>query len=443
MNIGFISLGCCKNRVDTEVMIGVLKKAGHRIVNTLDSAEIIIVNTCGFITEAKEEAIKNIIECGSRKQKGSLRFLIATGCLSQRYGRELLDEMPELDGVVGVSSLHVIDQIVDEVVSGKTVVRVEKIPGEYESDVPRVLTTPPGSAYLKISEGCANCCSYCAIPMIRGRLRSKPMEKVLDEAGRLARQGVKELVVVAQDTAAYGKDLYGKPSLPELLAQMETISGIDWIRLMYLHPIHLDHQLITTIASAKKVVPYLDVPIQHVSTNILQQMNRRHDREYLENIIQKLRHSIPGLVLRTTVMVGFPGETEDDFNQLLDFVSQVRFEWLGVFKFTPEEGTAAASLPHQVAEEIKQERYDALFKVQKNITRKKNIARLNQAAQVLISSNLSNNLYVGRGYYQAPEVDGLTIVKSDIKLKPGDMVDVILKGVREYDTIGEICHESA
>lgn len=441
MNIGIISLGCCKNRVDTEVMIGILKKAGHHMVNALDKADLIIINTCGFITDAKEEAIKTIIDTGKMKG-GQLRYLIAAGCMSQRYGRQLLDEMPELDGVVGVSAFNAIDQVVDEIAGGGTVFKVEEIPDHYGSDVPRVLTTPPGSAYLKIAEGCDNRCSYCAIPLIRGKLRSKPADQIVDEALNLSQKGVKELVLIAQDTAAYGVDLYGKKLLPGLLPRLEAVDGIEWIRLMYVHPAHIDNELIETISSSTKIIPYLDLPIQHVSSRILNRMNRKHDKKYLENLILKLKESIPGLVLRTTVMVGFPGEEEDDFEQLMKFVEKARFDWLGVFKFEAEEETAACSMAGQVDDVIKQQRYESLMQLQKSITRDKNIARLNQVLPVLISSNLSQSLYVGRTYFQAPEVDGLTIVKSNIRLKPGEMVDVRIKGVREYDTIGEIDHES-
>ncbi|HBQ85843.1 MAG TPA: 30S ribosomal protein S12 methylthiotransferase RimO [Syntrophomonas sp.] len=442
MNIGIISLGCCKNRVDTEVMIGILKKSGHRMVNALDQADAIIVNTCGFINDAKEEAIKTILDTGKMKNTGRLRFLIAAGCMSQRYGRELLDEMPELDGVVGVSCFDAIDQVIDEVAAGATVVRVQDIPPNYGIDVPRVLTTPAGSAYLKIAEGCDNRCSYCAIPLIRGQLRSKPMDNVVDEAVNLSQRGVKELVLIAQDTAAYGMDLYGKKMLPELLPRIEAIDGIEWIRLMYVHPAHLDDQLIGTMRSSSKIIPYLDLPVQHVSSHILRGMNRKHDKKHLEDLLARVKQDIPGLVLRTTVMVGFPGEEEDDFEQLMDFVNKIRFDWLGVFKFDAEEGTTAYSMPGQVSDDIKQRRYQLLMQLQKNITRDKNIARINQVMPVLISSHLSQSLYIGRTYFQAPEVDGLTVVKSDIRLKPGEMVDVRIKGVREYDTIGEIAHES-
>lgn len=442
MNIGIISLGCCKNRVDTEVMIGILKKSGHRMVNALDQADAIIVNTCGFINDAKEEAIKTILDTGKMKSTGRLRFLIAAGCMSQRYGRELLDEMPELDGVVGVSCFDAIDQVIDEVAAGATVFRVQDIPRNYGTDVPRVLTTPAGSAYLKIAEGCDNRCSYCAIPLIRGQLRSKPMDAVVDEASNLSQRGIKELVLIAQDTAAYGMDLYGKKMLPELLPRIEAIDGIEWIRLMYVHPAHLDDQLISTMRSSSKIIPYLDLPVQHVSSRILRGMNRKHDKKHLEDLLARVKQDIPGLVLRTTVMVGFPGEEEDDFEQLMDFVDKVRFDWLGVFKFDAEEGTTAYSMPGQISDDIKQRRYQLLMQLQKNITRDKNIARINQVMPVLISSNLSPSLYVGRTYFQAPEVDGLTVVKSNIRLKPGEMVDVRIKGVREYDTIGEIDHES-
>ncbi|MDD2509698.1 MAG: 30S ribosomal protein S12 methylthiotransferase RimO [Syntrophomonas sp.] len=437
MNIGFISLGCSKNQVDTEVMMATLKKAGHKIVNSLERADLVIVNTCGFITPAKEESIEAIIETGELKKTGSLQYLIAAGCLSQRYGRDLLTEIPELDGVFGISSLSSIAGVVERVVQGERVSFMEAPPLIYSEKGPRMLSTPPGSAYLKISEGCNNSCAYCVIPSIRGRLRSRPLEELLDETAQLLKMGVKELVLVAQDTSAYGHDISPRTTLPMLLRELSSIDGLEWIRLMYLHPLYLSDDIIDTIAKESKVLPYLDIPIQHASSRILKQMHRQHDNKHLRMMISKLRARIPNLALRTTVMLGFPGEEQKDFAELYEFVAESQFDWLGAFCFVPEEGSEAALMPEQIEDKIKVERRDKILRLQQKITRQKNLARINSREKVLISSQLSKNLYAGRTYFQAPEVDGLTLVKTESKLAKGSFVDVQLVGVRNYDMIGE------
>lgn len=441
MRIGFISLGCPKNRVDTEIMMSVLKRAGHRIVSDLDRADMVIVNTCGFITPAKEESINTILETAQGKKQGMLRFLVATGCLAQRYGAELLQEMGELDGVMGISKIEDIGKTVERVASGERVNIVSPPTHDFVDKGERTLTTPPGMAYLKIAEGCDNRCSYCAIPLIRGGLRSKSVEDVVREARELVGQGIKEIVLIAQDVGAYGMDIYGRQELPGLLKQLDRVDGLQWLRLMYLHPHRIGDDLIEVLASGNKILPYLDIPVQHAADRILRDMKRRHDRQYLESTLGKLRERVPGLVLRSTVMVGYPGETEDEFEELYDFVGQTSFDWLGAFAYNPEENTAAGAVESQVEEDTKQERLDRIMKLQNRITRRKNKERLNSREQVLISTQLSKNLYTGRGYYQAPEVDGVTIVKSDRKLVRGEFATVLLKGIREYDVIGETVDE--
>jgi ribosomal protein S12 methylthiotransferase len=437
VKVGFISLGCAKNQVDTEIMIATLKKAGYKIVNGLDRAEVIVINTCGFIDAAKEEAINTIIETGKMKAAGRLQYLLATGCLAQRYGQELLDELPELDGIIGISFFTAIDQALHRIQAGERLALVGEPPAVFIEKGPRVLTTPPGSAYLKITEGCNNRCSYCTIPLIRGSLRSRPRLEVVQEARELVQQGVRELVVVGQDTAMYGTDLLGKGDLPQLLQELAAVEGLEWIRLMYLHPAHIDARIIEAVARQDKVVPYLDIPIQHASDSVLKNMNRKHNREQLQTVIRRLRENIAGLVLRTTVMLGYPGETEAEFQMLFDFVLDTEFDWLGAFTFTAEEGTPAYSMPAQVPEEIKRERRDAVMHLQQGITRQKNINRIDQVVKVLISSHPSKNLYLGRAYFQAPQVDGLIMVKSEAKLPKGEFVEVKLKGIRNYDMIGE------
>ncbi len=444
MNIGFISLGCSKNRVDTEIMMALLNSAEHKIVNSIERADAVIVNTCGFIGEAREESINTILETAELKAGGILKYLVATGCLAQRYGKELFDEMPELDAVVGISYFAVINDILIDLQKGKRILKVGPPPETFIEKGPRILSTPPGSAYLKIVEGCNNRCTYCAIPSIRGNLRSRPLAELVEEAHILAGQGIRELVLIAQDTANYGYDLQGKYLLPQLLEELQDkVDGIDWIRLLYLHPAHINNDIINSIASLDKVIPYLDIPIQHVSSNILKMMNRKHDRNHLETLIEKLKAEIEGLVLRTTVMLGFPGEEEADFEELYHFIEKVEFDWLGAFTFNPEEGTAAADLPHQLEETIKKNRLDTILKLQQKITRKKNIARINNREKILVSGQLSSNLYVGRAYFQAPEVDGLTLIKSNSKLPRGEFTRVRFAGVRNYDMIGELIDEPA
>ncbi|MEA4925567.1 MAG: 30S ribosomal protein S12 methylthiotransferase RimO [Syntrophomonadaceae bacterium] len=441
MNVGFISLGCSKNRVDTEIMIAIMKNSGYKIVNKLDRAEIIIINTCGFIDDAKEEAINTIIETGKMKTAGFLRYLVATGCLAQRYGQELLDEMPELDGIVGISFFTEIDQVISRIQQGERVALSGKPPAVFIEKGTRILTTPPGSAYLKITEGCNNRCSYCAIPLIRGNLRSRPQPEIVREARELADRGVRELVLVGQDTAVYGSDLDEPFDLPSLLAEMNKIVGLEWIRLMYLHPAHINERIIDAIAADNKVLPYLDIPIQHSADRVLKNMNRKHDYQHLDSLIQRLRERIDRLVLRTTVMLGFPGETETDYQCLYDFVKTTRFDWLGAFAFRLEEGTPAYTMPGAVPEAVKAERLAAIMRLQQGITRRKNMDRLNAREPVLISSQASKNLYIGRAYFQAPEVDGITMVKTGAKLVKGSLVEVQLKAIRDYDMIGELVDE--
>lgn len=439
--LGFISLGCAKNQVDTEIMIARLKKAGFKITNRMERAEIIVINTCGFIEDAREEAINTIIETGKLKDSGYLQHLVVTGCLAQRYGQELLDELPELDGVIGISTFVEIDQHMQRVIEGERICKVQKPAEIFIEKGPRVLTTPAGSAYLKITEGCNNCCSYCAIPLIRGSLRSRPSRELVQEARELSGQGIKELVLIGQDTAMYGHDLHNQENIQGLLQKLVGLDELAWIRLLYLHPAHINQKLIDLIAREDKIIPYLDIPIQHAAGPVLKAMNRKHDAGELQELMHRLKTQIEGLVLRTTVMLGFPGETEDDFKRLYDFVAFNEFDWLGAFAFTAEEGTAAYVMPDQVPEEIKQERLDAIMKLQKGISRRKNKARLNKNYDILISSQLSKDLYVGRGYFQAPEVDGLTMIKSEHKLTRGEFVKVNLQAIRNYDLIGEVVNE--
>lgn len=424
--------------------MALLNSAGHKIVNSIERADAVIINTCGFIEEAREEAINTILETAELKAGGILKFLVATGCLAQRYGKELFDEMPELDAVVGISYFVAINDILTDLQKGKRILRAGPPPKTFIEKGPRILSTPPGSAYLKIVEGCNNRCSYCAIPYIRGNLRSRPIAELVEEAHILAGQGIKELVLIAQDTANYGYDLQGEYLLPRLLEELqEKVDGIDWIRLLYLHPAHINDDIINSIASLDKVIPYMDIPIQHVSSKILKMMNRKHDHKHLETLITKLKNEIDDLVLRTTVMLGFPGEEETDFKELYDFIQKVEFDWLGAFTFNPEEGTVASNLPYQIEETVKKNRLETILKLQQRITRKKNITRINNIEEILVSGQISSNLYIGRAYFQAPEVDGLTLIKCNSKLPRGEFTRVRFAGVRNYDMIGELIDEPA
>lgn len=441
VKIGFISLGCAKNRVDSEIMMGLLKRHGHSIIDRLEYADIVIINTCGFLTEAKEEAIEQILRTARLKEKGLLRHLIAAGCMSQLHAQELLNEIPELDGVLGISTYLEINQLIEKIASGERVNAVKPAPESFIEQGPRILTTPAGLAYVKISEGCNNRCSYCAIPIIRGQLRSRSLSDIVQEAQGFINQGLKELVIIGQDPASYGIDLGNDADLSELIRALDTIPGDYWIRLMYLHPARLTSGMIKTIAASEHVIPYLDLPVQHISQSILTKMNRHHSEQELRDRLQELKSAVPDLVLRTTVMVGFPGESDNDFQSLCDFVKEYEFDWLGAFAFSPQENTVAMHMDDQVPDEVKAARLDKIKSIQHRITREKNRARLGRTEKILISSRSSANLYLGRSYFQAPEVDGITMVKSDQPLRKGDFVQAHLVGVRNYDMIGELSHE--
>lgn len=438
MKIGFISLGCPKNQVDTEVMIARAKACGYQIVSDQNKAEIIVVNTCGFLDSAREEAVDTLIECGELKRKGRLQYLLAVGCLPQLCGSELLEELPEVDGLAGISALHEIDSLLESVRAGQRCLQVVDPSTVELSYAPRVPVSFPGTAYLKIADGCNNACSYCLIPSIRGRYRSKPAEHVLREAQQLLNQGVKELVLIAQDSGMYGSDLGPDHQLPDLLRRLCRLDGLQWLRLMYLHPEHVSESLLDAIAAEAKIVPYLEIPIQHASRSVLRSMNRHYGPDELRRLIARIRTMIPGVALRTTVMVGFPGESAADFQQLLDFIRETEFDWLGSFIFEPQQGTAAGKLNATAVPGVEAlKRQELLMDLQRGITRRKNQDRLGARETVLVERRLSTRLYAGRSRWQAPEIDGITVIKSQNRLERGQMVDVMLKGIRDYDMIGE------
>ena len=435
----FISLGCDKNLVDSEVMLGILADRGFEMTDTEDDADIIIINTCCFINDAKEESVQTILEMAEYKKTGPCKALIVTGCLAQRYKQEIVDEIPEVDAVIGTSKYDEIFDAVDQALKGSHFLdvddldRLPSVPGK------RILTTGGHYAHLKIAEGCDKHCTYCIIPKIRGNYRSVPMEQLLAEAASLAEQGVKELILVAQETTLYGVDLYGKKSLHILLQELAKIKGIRWIRILYCYPEEIYPELIETIKNEKKVCHYLDMPIQHASDAILKRMGRRTTKAQLKETVSLLRKEIPDIVLRTTLIAGFPGETQEQHEELMEFVDEMEFERLGVFAYSPEENTPAASMPDQIPEEIKEERRDAILELQQEIAFDKAADMVGRTLYAMIEGKVADEpAYVARTYADSPDIDGYVFVNTGEMLMSGDFVKVKITGSAEYDLIGEL-----
>jgi len=442
--VGLVSLGCPKNLVDSEAILGMLGGDNYEITNNKDEAEIIIVNTCGFIESAKQESINTILEMAECK-KSSCRVLIVAGCMAERYREQIIREIPEVDAVVGTGNYGEIIQVIEKAFSGEKPVLYGKLDGADYSSGTRILTTiGKGYAYLKIAEGCDNCCTYCIIPSLRGRYRSRRIEDLTEEAAKLANQGVKELILVAQDITRYGTDIYGSRKLVELIQKLSLIEGIEWIRLLYSYPEEIDDSLIDEVASNHKVVKYLDMPIQHSKDEILRKMGRRGSSREIKELIKKMRERIPGLVLRTSLIVGFPGEQEEDFQDLCDFVSEVEFDRLGVFTYSREEGTPAAKFKSQVPKRIKEERYRKVMAIQKEIALRKNHERLGKVYRAIVEGVAEDGIfYYGRTYAEAPEIDGVVYFTSREPLNTGEFVDIRVLNVDEYDLIGEVLYESS
>ncbi len=439
MNVLFISLGCDKNLVDSEVMIGLLADRGYQMTDDETRADVIVINTCCFIHDAKEESIQTILEMAEYKKTGTLKALIVTGCLAQRYQEEILEEIPEVDEVLGTTSYDKIVEAIEEALEGRGGVRIEDIDALPLPDTKRLVTTGGHFAYLKIAEGCDKHCTYCIIPKIRGNYRSVPMERLVKEARDLAEDGVKELILVAQETTIYGTDLYGEKSLHRLLRELFKIDGIRWIRILYCYPEESDDDLIQVMKEEPKICHYLDLPIQHASTEILRRMGRRTSREDLEEIIGKLRREIPDIAIRTTLITGFPGETKEQHEELMDFVDQMEFDRLGVFTYSPEEGTPAAGMEGQVPEEVKEDRQAELMELQQEIAFDLAEDMIGREVLVMIEGKVADeNVYVGRTYKDAPNVDGLIFVNTDEELMSGDLARVKVTGAAEYDLIGEL-----
>ena len=444
--IAFTSLGCDKNRVDSEVMLGILQKNGYTAVADEAEADIIVVNTCCFIKDALEESIETILEMSQYKdpEVGNCKGLIVAGCLGQRFEAEFFDELPEVDAIVGTTAYEAIAEVADEILAGKQQVKhLESIDlaMQDENGKLRVLSTAPYFAYLKISEGCDNFCTYCVIPKLRGRHRSRTMESLVEEATILAQQGVKELVIVAQDTSIYGRDLYGQPMLHELLKQLNAVEGIEWIRVLYAYPETLTDETIEAMATCEKVCHYIDMPIQHGNDAVLKRMGRKSNQALIREKVAKLRAAMPDIAIRTTLIVGFPGESEEEFEDLMHFVQEMKFDRLGVFSYSQEEGTAAARMENQIEDELKEERRDIIMDIQKNIAASLCEAEVGKVMEVLIEGKLpEERIFCGRTRRDAPDIDGLVFVSSEEELYSGDFVTVKIREAGDYDLMGDVVY---
>ncbi|MFD7521570.1 30S ribosomal protein S12 methylthiotransferase RimO [Paenibacillus chitinolyticus] len=433
-----VTLGCEKNLVDSEIMSGLVDQRGYSVVENNEEATVIIVNTCGFIDAAKEESVTTILDMADLKRTGNLKALIVSGCLTQRYKEELMKEMPEIDGIVGTGDFHNINAIIDEALKGKKPVYVGNPVFNYEQALPRKVSTPRYTAYVKIAEGCDNACTFCSIPIMRGKFRSRSMESVISEARQLASQGVKEVSLIAQDSTNYGTDLYDKFMLPELLNRVSEVEGIEWVRLHYAYPGFFTDELIETMATNPKICKYIDMPLQHSSDAILKRMRRPGREKDARELILKIRKRMPDAALRTSLIVGFPGETEEDFEHLVQFVQDVQFDRLGVFTYSMEENTPASRLPDQVPDEVKEYRAAALMELQREISNRRGGRRLGEAVDVLIERyDGRNDVYIGRSQYDAPEIDGEVFVTGK-NIGIGGVVKVRVTHSFEFDLSGEV-----
>ena len=441
IKVGFVSLGCPKNLIDTEIMLYKLSEAGFEVVPEDIDADVVVINTCAFINDAKQEAIDNILDVAWLKENRALKGIVVTGCLVQRFGEDVLKEIPEVDAIVGVGGALKIVEAVTAAYNGEKYSFIPD-PDDIPLDENRVVTTPEYFAYLKIAEGCDNKCAYCVIPSIRGKFRSRPILDIVEEATELAEMGVKELCLVAQDTTAYGKDLFGTYALDSLLRELSKIKGIEWIRILYCYPERITDSLIEEIATNPKVVKYIDMPIQHISDGVLRRMNRRDTSASIKEVVKKLRERIPEVVIRTTVITGFPGETEKEFNELLSFVKEARFERLGAFEYSREEGTEAYSMPEQVHAKKKKSRKDAIMRAQQKIHQEYNDSMVGKTLTVLCEGyDSAAESYFGRTYADAPDIDGKVYFTAYRRIRDGEMVKVKIAEVLDYDLVGKAVKE--
>ena len=439
---GFVSLGCVKNLVDTEVMLGLLQDGGVELIDDPAEADILVVNTCGFIDAAKEESLQTILQMAEFKKTGRCRGLIVAGCLGQRYQQELLDEMPEVDVILGTAAWGRIQEAVAAALEGRRALFIDSLTTLYDEKTPRISTMPSYSAYVKVAEGCSNCCTYCVIPSVRGAFRSRPIESVVEEVRHLAHKGVREINLVAQDTTSYGKDLYGQPNLVALLKELAVIDGVEWIRLLYCYPRYFTDELIAYMASEPKICRYVDLPLQHIHDGVLQAMNRRDRQADIDLLLQKIRQAMPDVVLRTSFIVGFPGETEEQFAFLEQWLETARFDHVGVFTYSQEEGTAAGAMAEQVPDEVKQERYHRLMALQSKISEEINRSLEGRELQVIVTGldEERSEVILARSYREAPDVDGQIYVETSGQdgLKVGDSLKVRIAQGFSYDLVAEI-----
>lgn len=439
--VGMVSLGCDKNRVDSELILGSINKF-YEITNNPKEAEIIIINTCGFIESAKQESIDTILEMAEYKNTHKCKMIIATGCLTQRYGDELLELIPEIDILMGVNDYMKLHKLIVDFIKTEQRVSSTTYKDEGVNEGERILTTNSHTAYLRIAEGCNNFCTYCIIPKIRGKFRSRSKESILAEATSLVNQGVKEIILIAQDLTNYGEDVYGKNELHVLINEISNIKGLEWIRLLYCYPEEITDELIEVIANNPKVMKYLDLPIQHISNNILKMMARKTNKETIIGKIDLLREKVPGITLRTSLIVGFPGETEEDFNELCRFLKNYKLDNVGVFTYSQEEGTAAAKLPNQVDEDVKIKRKEKLMNIQRGIVKDLNKLKIGNIYDTIIDGS-TGEYYIGRNYEMAPEIDGLIYITKGKVLKKGDIIKVKITNIMEYDLVGDVWNESS
>lgn len=439
--IAIISLGCSKNAVDSDQMTNTLKKDNFIFTKDATDAEIVVVNTCGFIESAKEESIDTIIEIGEYKKNGKCEILLVAGCLGERYKEDLIKELPEIDGILGTGNINEIVEVVKLLLKGEKTIRVGEIDRGYDEDIVRTTEEGEHTSYIKIAEGCDNLCTYCIIPKLRGKYRSRAMPNIIDEANNLVESGTREIVLIAQDTTKYGIDLYGEYRLPELLDELNKIEKLKWIRILYLYPDTFEHSLIESIKRNESVVNYVDIPIQHISNSVLKRMNRKTSKESITRLIEDLRAEMPDITIRTTLIVGFPGETEEEFEELYQYVEKMKFDRLGVFAYSKEEDTPAALLDGQIDEDVKQQRQDKIMELQQRISTELNSKKVGKVYEVIIEEKVEDGVFLGRSYMDSPEIDGVVYVHTSQELEKGTFVMVKISSYLEYDLIGEMTDE--
>lgn len=441
--IAIISLGCSKNAVDSDQMKSMLEENNFTLTKDESEAEIVVVNTCGFIESAKEESIDTILEIGEYKRSGKCEILLVAGCLGERYKEDLIKELPEIDGILGTGNVNEIVEVVNLLLEGEKTVRVGEINREYDESIKRTIDEVEYTSFIKIAEGCDNLCTYCIIPKLRGKYRSRKMEAIIEEAKVLVDSGTKEIILIAQDTTKYGLDLYDEYRLPELLDSLNKIENLNWIRILYLYPDTFEFSLIESIKRNSKVVNYVDIPIQHISNTVLKRMNRKTSKESITKLINDLRQEMPDITIRTTLIVGFPGETEEEFDELYEYVRKMKFDRLGVFAYSKEEDTPAALLEGQIDEDMKLERQAKIMELQQQVSANLNSERVDEEYEVLIEEKVEEGVYIGRTYMDSPEIDGAVYVHTERSLNSGDFVDVKISDYLEYDLIGDVTDESS